>query len=137
MDPRQTNARAADPGAEHDHQNGPIVAPLSRELAESIAWEQYHSSSPAVVELLLLANDPDVTDRERLRAMLALEWFDPEAVLPLRPCDTAESRAVRLLREAFESGEVATRIQAGDELAELLKRASGERADVEALAVRR
>jgi len=55
---------------------------LTREEAEVIAWQFYATDSPAVVELLLLAHNPDVSTTVRYAANQALTWFDPESEMP-------------------------------------------------------
>lgn len=80
----------------------------------------YGTQAPAVVELLLMADNPDASRSERYAAEMALEWFDPSAILPARPSDLEEPKAVTLLRTALLDGTMAVRIAAGDQLAALL-----------------
>ena len=101
-----------------------VVQPLSRHEAEAIGWTLYATDSPAVVELLLVAHNPDVSTLKRYQASMALEWFDPSTDLPRGRDDDDEPEAVKLLKAALLSGNMAVRIAAGDELVGMLKPAS-------------
>jgi len=97
---------------------------LTRGEAERVAWTSFASDEPAIVELLLLEGNPAADSLKRKAAAMALEWFDPNAVVLLRPSDHEDPEPVRLLRIALLSGEIAVRISAGDELARMLNPAS-------------
>jgi hypothetical protein len=94
---------------------------LTRDEAKKVAWQLFATDSPAVTELLLLAHSPDVSTLKRYQANMALEWFNPEADVPLRPADLEDPEPIRLLRLAFLSGNMTVRIAAGDDLARMLK----------------
>lgn len=80
----------------------------------------YATDCPAVVELILVAHDSDVSRLKRYRAAMALEWFDPSVDLPRAKDDEDESEAVKLLKAALLDGDMRVRIAAGDELARML-----------------
>lgn len=85
-----------------------------------MAWTMYGTDSPAVVELLLVAHNPDVSTLKRYQASMALEWFDPSVDLPRARHDDDEPEAVKLLKTALMNGDMRVRIAAGDELARML-----------------
>ena len=72
--------------------------PLTREEAEAVACELYATDSPAVIELLLLAHNPDADRLKRYAANQALMWFDPALELP--EARLPEPAAVRAFRWA-------------------------------------
>jgi hypothetical protein len=85
-----------------------------------MAWRSFATGEPAVVKLLLPEGNPAADSLKQRAAALPLEWFDPQAIVPTRPSYVEDPEPVRLLRKALLSGEMAVRIKAGDELAELL-----------------
>jgi len=94
--------------------------PLTRAEAEVVGWTLYGTDAPSVVELLLLAHNPDAATLKRYAASMALEWFDPAVDLPHARDDDDESEPVKLLKTALMNGDMAVRIAAGDELARML-----------------
>jgi HEAT repeat protein len=96
------------------------ASPLSRDEARTVAWDLFATDAPAVVELLLLAHNPDASPLRRYQAGMALEWFDPSIDVPRARHDD-DPEAVKLLRTALLSGHVRVRIAAGDQLAGMLK----------------
>lgn len=79
----------------------------------------YATDTPAVVELVLLAHNPDASTTMRFAANQALTWFDPETDLPEEKLP--EPDPIRLLKLALLHGDMAVRVAAGDELAGMLK----------------
>jgi hypothetical protein len=69
---------------------------LTRAEAKVAALELFNSDAPAVVELLLLAQNQDADIWKRYAANMALTWFDPEAELP--EARLSEPPALRALR---------------------------------------
>lgn len=70
---------------------------LTRGEAKLLAFELFNTDSPAVVELLLLAHNEDVSTLKRYQANMALEWFDSEVELP-SPAHLEEPPALRAIR---------------------------------------
>lgn len=97
---------------------------LSRAEAQAVAWKLYGTDSPAVVALLLVAHNPDVSTLKRYQASMALEWFDPAVDLPRARDDDDDPAAVNLLKTALVNGDMRVRIMAGDELGRMLAPAS-------------
>jgi len=75
-----------------------------------VAWSLYSTDSPAVIELLLLAHNPDISTLKRYQASMALEWFDPVAALPEERLP--EPAAVRAFRWAVYAYDLEARKQA-------------------------
>ena len=112
--------------------DAPASRVLSRHEAEDWSFEVYGSVAPHLVELILLAENGDVTDR--YRALRALEWFDHRTTTePARPSDIEETDgevedAIQALRHVLLGWSRRSRIAAaehcGAAVLELSRRAS-------------
>jgi hypothetical protein len=80
---------------------------LGREKARQLAWELYATDIPAVVELILLVHNEDVSTTLRYAATQALTWFDPEVDQP--EARLPEPPALRAIRWACYAWDRTTR----------------------------